>query len=112
LPPALLLKLAQRKTRVLTPVQMQALAQEPAQARALVYAQRHVCALGRQADGRAQLIATAQIQQQACALGLKDRLRPCCKSSRSIPAWFHPVRYLRPELSFPGQYWRQSAQRC
>jgi hypothetical protein len=32
LPPALLLKLAQRQTRVLTPVQMQGLAQEPAQA--------------------------------------------------------------------------------
>jgi hypothetical protein len=93
-------------------LELQERLQEAARARALVYEQRHVWALGRQGDGRAQVIATEQIQQQACAFGLKDRLIQCCKSSRPIPAWFHPVRHLRPELSFPGQYWRQSARHC
>jgi hypothetical protein len=42
LPPVLLLKSAQRKTRVLTPVQMQALAQESARAPQFVLGQEIV----------------------------------------------------------------------
>jgi hypothetical protein len=90
---------------------MQALVQERAQASR--FGQEPGFVQEQQFEERqAQMIATAQIPQQPCVLGSKDRLRPCCKSSRSAPAWSHPVRHLRPELSFPGQYWRQSARRC